>query len=215
MNETRVATPNYNILAILSVATFLMGGTITIGGITINTPIQDIIRDAIIEEDYVLNRYNSLESYHAITAVLTVLSEDGKEKQAQLSGVSGKALRFFGWNDDKKGRESVIDSSMTDLLNRLKGYMNPNDYKAFEQDQLRVIGQYFRHEPAIARVPVVFNNEHPHTQFKNGAFIPVIVTLGEDKAGSEGGSRRLIQIAYFDLEEIAPVVDYYKARHPE
>ena len=57
------------------VVTFLLGGTVTIGGITIQNPWQDDIRNALIADEYVFKR---MKSFHAITAVLTVIEDKGR-----------------------------------------------------------------------------------------------------------------------------------------
>lgn len=103
-----------------------------------------------------------------------------------------------------------------DLLEILRQWMDPTDYKAFKEDQYRKFKQYGRDRDAFAKVPVVFNSTHPNPKHQNGVFLPVIVSLRPVEKKSSEESEQLIQIDYLDVERFVPVVEEYKKKmsHP-
>ena len=205
-SRDRTNTRTYMIAIGLAILTFFTGGTITVLGITVENPWQDQIRNQLIEDDYVFRR---MESFHAVTSVLTVVKQGGGLSEATLTGVSTRAANFFGF-EAAHMEESLIGKAGGELAKILKPYMDKEDYENFRNDQADVFEHYGDGKLASAKIPVIFNESHRY--YKNEVFLPIIVSLGEKTKESDGTSRRLIQIAYFNVKELVPAVKKYMER---
>ena len=191
---------------LLSFIFFVLGGGITIGGMTFENPVGNFLKNTIVADRYVIERFSQLESYHASTAVLTVKT-DGTLRDVTLRDVSTRANEFFGKRPESK---ELVGKTGKDLMRILSNWMDTADYKAFEKDQGRVFEQYGKDQDAFAKVPVVFNSEHP--KHKNGVFLPVIVSLGPVEKKNSKSSEQWIQIDYLDVSRFVPAVEEYKER---
>ena len=198
---------NFLSLKTLSIAVLflVLGGGVTIGGMTVKNPIGNWLKRIAVNDDYVLKRYNQLQSYHAATAVLVVKKGDSL-RSATLQDISTKANEFFGKRAES---EDLIGNSGGELMKLLRKWMDPADYEAFEKDQNRLLEQYSADQEAHAKVPVIFNDKHPNQSHQHGIFLPVIVSLEPEKKESHQ-SEQVIEITYLDLRPIIPIVEKYK-----
>lgn len=211
---------NPYLLIILILVCLLVGGGITIGGVRFEHPIgiwiknrmgikeddeKDPEKDA--EEDVeegALERITGLESYHANTIVLAV-KKGGKLTDAELLDVSSKANLFFGKRVETRELRGMKAGQLLPLL---KAWMDEDKFEALALDQGRLFDEYLEEAEVHAKVPVIFNDKHPH--YKNRAFLPVIVSLSREREiGNRGESEQSLQIVYLDLEPIVPVVKEY------
>ncbi|MCY4385429.1 MAG: hypothetical protein OXE44_20055 [Nitrospinae bacterium] len=152
------------------------------------------------------NILRKLDSYHANTIVMAV-KRDGKLADAELLDVSNKANEFFGKSANAKELYRVKASQLLPLL---KDWMDKDKFEAFAEDQDRLFKEYEAGKEMHAKVPVIFNDKHPHYQYRNRAFLPVIVSLsGERVKAKHGEKKQDLQIVYLDLEPIVPVVEKY------
>ena len=191
------------------IITFLLGGTVTIGGITVENPLQDEIRSVLITDEYV---FKSIESFHAITSVLTEVGNEGQLLKATLTGGSSRAAKLFGF-EAANVEGKLAGKSGTEAVKILGKYMDKEDYEAFVDDQIEVFKNYGDGKLAIAKIPVLFNEKHQY--YKNEAFLPVIVNLGRKTRKEEDRSERLILIAYLRMEILVPAVREYLDRMKE
>ena len=203
ISETQKDTMTQIIIPIL---TLLWGAGLSIFGVTQGNTLGEAIRNKLIGADYVLGRYNNLVSFHAITAVITV-NVKGVLTEATLNGVSSRAAHFYGIEPENVPKQ-LLGKSGRELAEELEEYVEPEHYKKFLEDQNRVFNNYIDGKPAIARMPVIFNDRHPY--YNNCAFLPVIVSLGEERQKRDGSSQRLIQIAYLMVSDFMPAVDMYR-----
>lgn len=188
----------------------ILGGSM--GSMTFENPIGDFLKSRIVADQYVIQRFNKLESYHESTAVL-IVKKGSTLTDVTLKAVSDKSNEFFGKRSESN---ELIGRTGKDLLEILREWMDPTDYEAFKEDQKRVFKQYGHDRDAFAKVPVVFNSKHPNPKYQNGVFLPVIVSLGRVEQKSSEESEQLIQIDYLDVSRFVPVVEEYKQKmsHP-
>ena len=183
---------------------FVLGGGITIGSLTIENPIGNWLKQEIIDNTYIIQHLNQLDSYHANTVVLAI-KKGSQLKAATLQGASVKANEFFGLRAESK---ELIGKSGPELMEKLRPWMDPVDYEALEKDQQRLFKQYSADQNAHAKVPVRFNSQHPN--HPNGRFLPVIVSLGPETKKNSDQSEQIIEITYLDLKSVVPIVEKYK-----
>ena len=193
------------------VATFLLGGSVTIGGMTFRNPVGDYLKTWVIKDRDVIDRVSQLKSLHAITTVLTV-TEDGGDTTATLAAVSTRANEFFG---KLAGSRDLIGQPASNLMELIKPYMDESDFDSMLKDQMRVLRDVEEDRPAIAHVPVLFNDTHPHESFRNKAFLPVVVNLETNESPWSGRSQQTMLLAYLDLDHFRPAVDIYEDRVKE
>lgn len=184
----------------------LLGGGVTVGGLYVKNPFSDWLKQELIEDRYIIQRFNQLQSYHAATAVLAVKKGD-KLTGATLRGASTKANEFFGKRAESK---DLTDKNGQELMNLLREWMNPDDYDAFLKDQNKLFAQYGADQEAHAKVPVIFNDKHPNGSYRHGIFLPVIVSLGSEEKKKSDESEQILEITYLDLKPFIPIVEKYK-----
>lgn len=185
---------------------FILGGSM--GSMTFENPIGDFLKSKIVADQYVIQRFNQLESYYASTAVLAI-KRDNKLTLTDitLKDINARANEFFGKRPESK---ELRGKTGPDLMKILRDWMDTTDYEAFKEDQERVFKQYGHDQDAFAKVPVVFNDKHP--KHPNGVFLPVIVSLGSEEEKNSKSSERLIQIDYLDMSRFVLAVDEYKKK---
>lgn len=178
------------------------------GGLSMifENPIGNYLKNKIVSDRYVIERFNQLESYHASTAV-SMVKTDGTLTNVTLRGVSTRANEFFGKRPESK---ELIGKTGEDLMKMIGNWMDSADYDAFKNDQQRVLEEYSADQDAFANVPVVFNSTHP--KHPDGIFLPVIVSLVPVEKKNSGKSEQWIQIDYLDVNRFIPVVDKYRQR---
>ena len=202
-----VIRDNYLVIGAL-IVTFVFGGSVTIGGMTFRNPIGDYLKTFVIKERDVIDRVSQLKSLHAITTVFTV-TETAGPATATLTAVSTRANEFFGKLADSK---DLIDQPAGILMDLIKPYMDETDYNRLLQDQLRLLKEVEADRPAIAQVPVIFDDRHPHDSFRNRAFLPVIVNLETSESATRDRSEQTMLLAYLNLDHFRPAVDIYEER---
>ena len=201
---------NFLSLKTLSIAVLflVLGGGVTIGGMTVENPISGWLKRMVINDDYVIKRFNQLQSYHAATAVLVARKGDILTS-ATLQDISSKANEFFG---KRAGSKDLIGRSGGDLIEMLRNWMEAADYEVFVEDQNRLLKRYSADQEAHARVPVVFNDKHPNQSHKHGIFLPVIVSLEPEEKKESERSEQVLEITYLNLRPLIPIVEKYKHR---
>ncbi len=190
----------------LIIVLLLLGGSVTVGGLIVENPLGGWLKQKLIGDTYIIQRFNQLQSYHVATAVLAVKKGD-KLTGATLRGASTKANEFFGKRAESK---DLTDKNGQELMNLLREWMNPDDYDAFLKDQNRLFAQYGADQEAHAKVPVIFNDKHPNESYRHGIFLPVIVSLGSEEKKKSDESEQILEITYLDLKPLIPIVEKYK-----
>ena len=188
---------------VMFVLLFVLGGSGTVGIIILENPFGKWLKGIVITEGDIIEHFEQLQSYHANTAVM-VVKTGGIPSQAKLQNISIKANLFFGKRVDS---QELLGKSTAELIELLSKWMEKADYEAFKKDQARLFGQYSADEPAYAQVPVKFNDKHP--TYKNGIFLPVIISLGPEEKKDANESEQLLEITYLDLKPLIPVLEKY------
>lgn len=178
---------------------FVLGVLATFGVVIGVRPIGTWLTDYIYTGDYIRSREMMLSSTHAIATVVRIVKVDGHISEVRLEEVSLHAARFFG----SMASENIMSVSRQDLLVKLRAYMDEDDYLEFLKDQKRLFSDLDQGYPLKARVPVIFNNEHPHLEYRGRAFLPVIVGMRTPRTRDKRRSEQLVQTAYLDVEDFA------------
>lgn len=186
----------------IAIVSFFLGGGITVGGLRINNPLSVWLKDKIVSQAYLFERSSRLRSYHANTVVY-VLKKGGEINKAELLRLSGQANLFFGKETDSR---ELFKADSSHLSKTLKQWMDEDDYDAFLKDQTRLFSEYAKGGVVHAEVPVIFNDKHPN--YPNETFLPVIVHLSDPDEQKDATGQSL-EIAYLNIEQIAPVVKKY------
>jgi hypothetical protein len=108
--------------------------------------------------------------------------------------------RFFGYASKAA---ALKDAPLTlgRLLDRIKRYVDPDDWEKFSEEQNKLTDSTVKHsEPAKATVPIRINRSHPFDQFKCKSFLPCMTASATDADGNLDGSYRMyLLIAYIDM----------------
>lgn len=206
----------------LIVLLVMLGGNIKIGNITIGNPIGRMA-DSILHRNDRSRRpqhepepsgqesspYRNLESFHAITTVIAVTTEDGKLVDATLKEASIRAEFFYG-KGPGAAEEHLNGKKGEELINLLREFMDHEDYEAFIEDQVALFKDYTDGAAAYAKIPVIFNDNHP--EYGRRAFLPVIVSRGKVMELENNLAERYMQIAYLDMEYFTEPVQRYREK---
>jgi hypothetical protein len=134
-------------------------------------------------------------------AIVEVTAEidNGTLRDPKVSALSSTGKMFFGFRGDFPV-DRLIGRTSQSMTDELKKYIDPpiSFWNDLGKDQQRVYEQFMAGKPAYARVPVRFNDEHPH--FKRRSFLPVIVERRTDD--DEGRARDVTRVLYFDTTAI-------------
>ena len=131
---------------------------------------------------------------HAITGVLVLNAKAGNMAQATIQKASATAEAFYGFAPNSG--ENLVGKELTELIEILKDWMNPDDYEAFVADQRTNGARFAKGRLSAARIPVVFNNEHPTPALRGKSFLPFTLHLSQGAGGS------FMTILYLDLKEL-------------
>jgi hypothetical protein len=83
---------------------------------------------------------------------------------------------------------------MTQLISALEKRMHPAQWRAFERDQTRALGQ--NQELMVARVPIVFE-KHEDDNYNHRAFLPII--MQDYRPDAENDDDYHIQVLYLNV----------------
>ena len=209
-------------LAVVAILLVLIwrGGQIKVGKLVIKggkgskekTRPNEVASDTSLSEDQPATPipqpglYGDLDSFHAITTVLALMTQNGRLIDATLKEASVFAELFYG-KDTGSAQIHLVSKSSKELMEMLMPYMDSQDFEDMKEDQDKLFKAYNDGKPAHAEVPVIFNETHPY--YPNGAYLPVIVSRGELKEREDGQAERLMQIAYFDVKHFEKPVQIY------
>ena len=199
-------------LIVTSVLAFSIGLGMAIVFLTGNLRFSGVILSGAKLSEWIARRIvgsqdKNLQSMHAMTSVIFV-TEGETPLSATIENVSINANAFFG----KKPFSTDLIGKTGDYLMRLiKGYMDRHVYEAFVNDQNEVFTRFSMAKPAVAKIPIIFNSEHPHELYRNTAWIPVIIDLGSNGKRINGNKfEHRIHIAYFNLAIFSEAVHIYE-----
>lgn len=172
----------------------LAGGTVTIGALKLDFPGAPFIKRRIISKRDAQVKLSELKSSH----IITVIYESTKERRkspATLFHVSDSALRFY--NFDKK--EKLEGKTAAELMEILQPWLA--NKVEFEADQGRVQKELQAGIKAVAKVPMIINQEHPDSYFQGKAFHPIIAFWTSEK-GKGGETTEYTTVLYLDLTAV-------------
>lgn len=179
------------------IGAMLGGGVVTVAGIRMEWPGIKKLKNRIFTDNMIFEQLSRYHSYHAVTVVLTI--KKAGTVNAEIRASSNKASRFYGYSDE---REPLTGHSTAELLSRLAQWMDPQDFKEFSEDQSRVFTDYNNGGEAHAKVPIKFNDKHPNDDFKNKAFLPIIVKFSGSKKVKDEREEELITVLYLDVGKV-------------
>ena len=131
---------------------------------------------------------------HAITGVLVINAGTEAVAQATIQKASSSAEVFYGFAPNSG--KNLVGKKLSDLIEMLKDWMDPHDYAAFLADQKNNGTHFAKGRLSAARVPIVFNNEHPTPALRGKSFLPFTLHLGQ------GGGGSFMTILYLDLKDL-------------
>jgi len=131
-------------------------------------------------------------SSQPLTAVLLATDPTGNST-ARVRAASPEANRFYGY---EPGTKKLIDSDLPKLLSHLRTWMDDDDYKAFEKEQIEIGQAAAQGIPKFATVPIRLNNKHPFPALRHRAFLPMV--LGVTAPTPEGTTNYTI-VLYLDV----------------
>ena len=131
---------------------------------------------------------------HAISGVLVINVGTGVEAQATIQKASSSAELFYGFAPNSG--ENLVGKKLSDLTEMLKEWMDPQDYAVFLADQRDNGTRSTQGRFSAARVPIVFNNEHPTPALRGKSFLPFTFPL------SQGGGGSFMTILYLDFKDL-------------
>jgi len=142
---------------------------------------------------------DSLRSENVVTVVLAT-RRGGKPESAKIKVGSIDAARFYGFGS--YGLDRLKGKTLTDLLAIVEKYMEPADFRAFVDDQVRVATEYQERGGAWASVPIRFNQSHPEREFRGRTFYPIISHSILESRGEE--QEDYIHVLYVDTANVPP-----------
>jgi len=131
---------------------------------------------------------------HAISGVLIINEGRGVEAQATIQKASSSAELFYGFAPNSG--ENLVGKKLSDLTEMLKEWMDPEDYAVFLADQRDNGTRSTQGRFSAARVPIVFNNEHPTPALRGKSFLPFTFPLSQEGGGS------FMTILYLDFKDL-------------
>jgi hypothetical protein len=131
---------------------------------------------------------------HAITGVLVLNAKEGDMAKATIQKASANAEEFYGFAPNSG--KNLVGKQLTDLVAMLKDWMHPNDFAAFMDDQKTNGARFAEGRLAAARVPILFNDEHPKSALRGKSFLPFTLHM------SQGAGGAFMTILYLDLKAL-------------
>jgi hypothetical protein len=109
----------------------------------------------------------------------------------QCNSSSPTAQSFFGYVS-KAAAHKDGPLTLDRLLDRLKKYLDPDDWEKFSEEQNKLTESLIKnYEPARATVPIRINSSHPYDQFKSKSFLPCMTAYATDADGNWDGPYRM------------------------
>jgi TIR domain len=136
-----------------------------------------------------------LDSVHPLAAINAANSQAAEADNLFYTAASLAANSLFFGNE--RGRR-LVGRRMDHFLEELKKRMHPVQWRAFERDQIRARAQLNQGQPAIAKVPIVFEN-HETFSYNHRAFLPIIV---QDYRPQEDGDWYNLRVLYLDVTTV-------------
>jgi TIR domain len=132
---------------------------------------------------------------YPITGVLVLSAKSGDVADATIQEASSSAEVFYGFPPNSG---ALVGKKITDLLEILKAWVDPDDFEKFVTDQKSNAERFAKGMLSSARVPIVFNDRHPNPDLHGKKFLPFGLHL------SQGGGGSFMTILYLDLKELPP-----------
>lgn len=135
---------------------------------------------------------------HPLTAVLLKFDAENKPTSATVEAISRKGNEFYGYEEDCT---DLKGANTNQLLEKLKDWINPDDYAELEKDQMRIANCITGNKMFIppAKVPIIFNDMHPNPDYMGRSYYPVWIGAINKKRKTECKSRQMATILYVDL----------------
>jgi hypothetical protein len=176
----------------------------TAGGMKLDFPGLAQLKSVVINEQDAWGKITrDLDSHHVVAVVRTVRTGDQKTLSGYtITDTSSRAPGFYAVSS----QQAIIGWNEHEEMRHLRPYMNDADYQAFEEDQIRVADALSNDGEAYARVPIVFNDKHPH--YPKQRFLPIIVSLGEQYENYNGGIEQDITVMYLNVEKAIQFLNF-------
>lgn len=141
-------------------------------------------------------------SYYPVTVVFSLRRVGGRSPENPvIKSVSPQANQFYGYSCESS---ELIEKDASFLIERIRPWMNPEDYRAFIEDQqillTHCLSKDIKHDEMFARIPILFNHEHPHDSYRGKTFLPIIVFIKEEKYGIT--IQDWLTILYLDIDKL-------------
>lgn len=104
---------------------------------------------------------NIMMSNHAATVILSEVDNEGMISYPRLYAANPAAHSFYNRIYEENEESSLRNMIWKDLLDIIKEWMDPDDLAWFLKDQERVQEELKKGIPALATVPIKFNDTHP------------------------------------------------------
>jgi hypothetical protein len=127
-----------------------------------------------------------------ITVILRLIRKYDDIVDMYLFRANRQACRFFDIPSD------CSETPGSDLADKIRSWVNADDFEALNEDQTRIWKNLILGKECLASIPVRFNNHHPHAEFRNQSFMPIIVAFS-GRFEIEDHVEELLAIAYLNL----------------
>ena len=126
----------------------------------------------------------------------------GTEQVATIVGANGLANMFFG----RKVNESIVGTTLAHIFeSMLPRWMDKEHLSAFLADQRRLHQAVLDKEEIRAKVPFVFNGNHPHhRQFADDRYLPITIAYSNAIVDHDGTRVEDYLLFYANLDQDAP-----------
>jgi hypothetical protein len=107
--------------------------------------------------------------------------------------------RLFGYTN-KAQAELDRPLTLVKLLSRLEGFINKDRWNEFAEEQKLLTDSVIRaYGFARAKVPIVFNENHPHREYRETSYLPSIVAEVVD-GNLDGPHKKYLLVIYIELQ---------------
>ena len=159
--------------------------------------ISELEKKQLKKPEAIVRQFSKYESYFPITILLSA-TKRGEFEYGNVERISAKGNQLFGQRIDSSALEGKnIQSLFTDL----SGWMDPENFAGFVNDQKRIAVDYWAGREAMAKVPLKINNQHPSDAFRNKVFVPIIVVV-TGKEEIEGGVQEFLIMLFLDVTKL-------------
>lgn len=135
-------------------------------------------------------------SAHPITIVFA--KKVGQQvTDASIKAASPKANQFYGY---PAGANILIGKGLGDLLNRLRMWMEQEDFNRFADDQRRISEEVASGGVAYAKFPMKLNEKHPELELRRKVYWPVTVGRSREVKVNKREKQEYLTIMYLDID---------------